>query len=53
MLLNVAGDFIYMGENIEEKQEYLNCAVGAWNIACLKKENRNSAIKKYIVPEFT
>ncbi|MBI5307465.1 MAG: hypothetical protein HZB37_03785 [Planctomycetes bacterium] len=48
MLLNVARDFIYMGKNIEEKQELLNCAVSAWNIACLKKENRNAAIKKYM-----
>lgn len=48
MLLNVAGDFIEMGVDIEEKQEYLNCAVSSWNIACLKAENRKAAIKKYL-----
>ena len=48
MLLKVAGSFIHMGENIEQKQERLNCAASAWNIACLKQENRDSAIKKYV-----
>lgn len=48
LLLNVARGFINMGKTIEEKQEQLNCAVSAWNIACLMKENRNSAIKKYM-----
>ena len=48
MLLKVAGSFIHMGENIEQKQEQLNCAASAWNIACLKQENRDSAIKKYM-----
>lgn len=48
LILNVAGDFINMGEDINEKQEYLNCAVSSWNIACLKKENQKAAINKYI-----
>ena len=48
MLLKVAGSFIHMVEDIEQKQEQLNCAASAWNIACLKLENRDSAIKKYM-----
>lgn len=48
LLLHVARGFINMSKTIEEKQEQLNCAVSAWNIACLNKENRNSAIKKYM-----
>ncbi len=43
-----AGDYVAMGENIEEKQEYLNGAVSAWNIACLDEEGRKRAIKKYM-----
>ncbi len=48
LLLNVAGDFINMGEDLEDKQEYLNCAVSSWNIACLNKKDRRKTIKKYI-----
>ena len=48
MLLKFAGSFIHMAEDIEQKQERLNCAASAWNIACLKQENRDSAIKKYM-----
>jgi hypothetical protein len=36
MLMDVAGDFHAIGEDITEKQELLNAAVSAWNIACLK-----------------
>jgi glycerol-3-phosphate cytidylyltransferase-like family protein len=35
MVLNFAGDYIAMGDDIEDKQQYLNGAVSAWNIACL------------------
>ena len=48
MVLGFAGDYVAMGENIEEKQEYLNGAVSAWNIACLDEEDRKRAIKKYM-----
>jgi hypothetical protein len=27
LILNIVGDFINMGDDINEKQEYLNCAV--------------------------
>jgi len=48
MLLNVAGDFIAMGEDIAEKQELLNASVSAWNIACLKDHKRQQAINKFM-----
>ena len=48
MLLNVAGDFIAMGDNIAEKQELLNASVSAWNIACLKDDKRQQAINKFM-----
>lgn len=48
MVLALAGDFINMGEDTEEKQEYLNSAVSAWNIACLDTNKRKRAIKQYL-----
>src|SRR4030042_3350965 len=48
MLLNVAGDFIAMGEDIAEKQELLNASVSAWNIACLKDDKRQQDINKFM-----
>ena len=47
MLLDVASEYIAMGEDIEDKQQYLNGAVSAWNIACLRGNARKAAIKKY------
>ena len=46
--MDFAGDYISMGEDIEEKQHYLNGAVSAWNIACLDEKDRNRSIKKYM-----
>ena len=48
MLMNVARAFVAMGEDLEEKQQLLNGAVSAWNIACLEKKERSRAIKKYL-----
>jgi hypothetical protein len=47
MLLDVAREYIAMGDDIEDKQQYLNGAVSAWNIACLKGKEREIALKKY------
>lgn len=47
MLLDVASEYIAMGEDIEDKQQYLNGATSAWNIACLGGKEREAAIKKY------
>jgi len=48
MVLQFAGDYIGMGETTEERQNYLNSACSAWNIALLPLKNRNKAIKKYL-----
>ena len=48
MVLGFAGDYIAMGEDIEDKQQYLNSAVSAWNIACLDEKERKRSIKKYM-----
>ncbi|MEK0369480.1 MAG: hypothetical protein QQN62_07760, partial [Nitrosopumilus sp.] len=48
MVLKFAGDYIDMGDNSEKKQQNLNTAVSAWNIACLDEKERKGAIKKYI-----
>ena len=42
MLINVAGNFISMGDDEEEKQQLLNCAVSAWNMACLEEEKKGN-----------
>jgi len=47
MLLAVAGDYIAMGEDLEDKQQYLNSAVSAWNIACLDSASREKALRQY------
>ena len=47
MLLDVGSEYIAMGEDIEDKQQHLNGAVSAWNIACLRGNSREAAIKKY------
>ena len=48
MVLDFASDYIAMGEDLEEKQELLNGAASAWNIACLEKIERDFAIKRYM-----
>lgn len=47
MLLDVAREYIAMGDNLEGKQQYLNGAVSAWNIACLDPTRREKELKKY------
>lgn len=48
MVMDFAGDYIGLGEDIEEMQQYLNGAVSAWNIACLDEKDRKRSIKKYM-----
>ena len=48
MVLDFAGDYIALGDDIEERQQYLNSAVSAWNIACLDEKARKRSIKKYM-----
>jgi len=47
MLLDVAGEYIAMGDDQEDKQQLLNGAVNAWNIACLQLKERKTALKKF------
>src|SRR4030042_5956935 len=49
MLIDVAGDFIAMGNDIKNKQQYLNCAVSSWNMACLESAEKQKALKQYIL----
>jgi hypothetical protein len=48
MLIEYASDYINLGDNLEEKQSYLNGACTAWNIALLKKEERKKALESFI-----
>ena len=47
MLLDVAAEYIAMGDDHAEKQEYLNGTVSAWNIACLESTERKKALQEY------
>jgi len=47
MLLDVAGEYIAMGDDQADKQECLNGAVSAWNISCLESRKRKKALKEY------
>ena len=48
MLLKVAAGYIDLGENLEQRENYLRSACSAWNIACLPQPKRETAIKKYL-----
>jgi hypothetical protein len=48
MLLDVASEFLAMGEDILDKQQLLNAAVSAWNIASLKGDKKQQAIKNFL-----
>jgi len=47
MLLDVAGEYIAMGDDQADKQEYLNGAVSAWNIACLESKKQKKVLREY------
>ena len=48
MLLKVAGDYIALGEDVEDKQQLLYGAVSAWNIACLPTSAQDRALMKFM-----
>ena len=48
LIMGYAGDYILQGPDEFEKQQRLNTAVSAWNIACLDKIEREKGIKKYL-----
>ena len=43
-----AGDFIGMGDTLDERQSLLNAACSAWNIACNSADIRNRYVNRYI-----
>jgi len=48
MISDFAGDYISLGDDIQEMQQYLHAAVSAWNTACLNKRDRVRLIKSYM-----
>ena len=48
MIWDFAADFIRLGDSLEERQNYLNAACSAWNIACNSSESRTTDIDQYI-----
>lgn len=51
MIEAFAADYISMGETNEERQNYLNSACTAWNIAILPEHARESALR-HVVEEY-
>ena len=51
MIEEFAADYISMGETDEERQNYLNSACTAWNIAVLPEHARESALR-HVVEEY-
>ncbi len=48
LIINYAFDYLNLGGTLEEKQNHLNAACSAWNIALLKKEERQKALDNFI-----
>lgn len=47
-LLEFAGDFIRMGETLEDRQNRLTAACSAWNMACNTPELRTKHLDQYV-----
>ena len=48
MVWEFAGDFIRMGDTLDERQSLLNAACSAWNIASNSSEVRQRHLDKYL-----
>ena len=48
MILDIASDYIALGQNLEEKQSNLNGACTAWNIATLPEMIRPKALGHHL-----
>jgi hypothetical protein len=48
LISEYASDYINMGEDTEERQNYLNGACTAWNIAVLSENLREEALRRAI-----
>ena len=49
MIIDFASDYIDLGETIENKQDYLNVACIAWNIAVLPAHQRQTALSDFLI----
>ena len=43
-----AGSYIRLGDTPEKRQDFLNGAVSAWNIACMPEAEREAAMDQYM-----
>lgn len=48
MILEVADGFIRVGKTTGERQNRLNAACTAWNIACASPESRSTQVDRYM-----
>ena len=48
MIWAFAGDFIKSGDTLEEKQQRLNAACSAWNIACNPPDVHKRSLNQYV-----
>jgi hypothetical protein len=48
MISEMAADFVSLGDTVEEKQNRLNAACSAWNMACGSPEVQRKQLVKYI-----
>ncbi len=48
MIIAFSNDYIAMGNTVAQKQNYLNAACTAWNIAILPKKDRKNSISNYV-----
>jgi len=48
MIWEFAGDFIRFGDTLEDRQNRLNAACSAWNMACNPPEARRRMLDQYV-----
>ena len=48
MIWSFAGEFIRFGDTLEERQNLLNAACSAWNMACNLPEVRDRSLDQYM-----
>ncbi len=48
MVWEFAGEFIRIGDSLEERQNRLNAACSAWNMACNQPEARERSLDQYV-----
>ena len=48
MIWEFAGEFIGLGETLEDKQNRLNAACRTWNMACNPLKTRESLLNQYV-----